>query len=772
MMRYWFLKFIVIFPLFLAGNLFYASAQQEGSVRGFVYDKNTGEPLMFVNIVVKNTKKGASTDVNGFFNITNIPAGKQVLVFQYMGYESKEVPVIINPNSITNKKVYLVSSSIKLKTVKVSAERQEMKTEVKASVIKIAPKQLKELPTIGATPDLAQYLQVLPGVVFTGDQGGQLYIRGGSPIQNKVLLDGMTVYNPFHSIGLFSVIDADIIQNVDVYTGGFGAEYGDRISSIMDITMRDGNRKKYKGKVTASTFGAKAMFEGPISKDKDDGKGSSSFIFSAKTSYLEQSSKLLYSYIDTAGLPFNYTDLYGKVTLNAGNGSKISIFGFNYSDRVNYSALSNLNWQERGIGSRFLILPASANAIIKAHLSFSNYHIMLDDVDNLPRESGIGGFNLNMEYKYFLGKNQLKYGIDVEGFKTSFLFYNALELKVEQEDNTTEFGSFVSYKMNWKKFIFEPGFRLQYYASLSEFSPEPRIGIKYKLNDKLRFKFAGGLYSQIFISATSDRDVVNLFYGFLSAPENLPETFNGKPVTSKLQKAKHGVLGLEYDVSNRIMVNVEGYYKKFDQLTNINRDKIYEDNELNADIPDYLKKDFIVETGDAYGVDFLTKYDYGRLYIWFVYSLGFSHRDDGVQKYVPHFDRRHNINFVTTYKLGEIQNWEISFRWNFGSGFPFTQTAGIFEQIVLNSITDNYAQSNGQFGFIYGDLNGARLPAYHRLDFTLKHWVEFINTSRLEMAFTITNVYNRPNVFYFDRIGHRRVNQLPFMPSFGLSYKF
>jgi hypothetical protein len=159
----------------------------------------------------------------------------------------------------------------------------------------IDPVAINKLPSVGE-PDLAQYLQVLPGVVFTGDQGGQLYIRGGLPIQNKVLLDGMVIYNPFHSIGLFSVFDNDIMRNADVYSAGFGAEYGGRTSSIMDITTRDGNKKHLSGKVSASTFGAKLTLEGPLKKLKEDGKGSSSFLLSGKTSYLPQTSKTLYPY--------------------------------------------------------------------------------------------------------------------------------------------------------------------------------------------------------------------------------------------------------------------------------------------------------------------------------------------------------------------------------------------------------------------------------------------------------------------------------------------
>ena len=164
-----------------------------------------------------------------------------------------------------------------------------MKTEIKAAAIKIGKQDLEMMPTIGGEPDLAQYMQVIPGVVFTGDQGGQLYIRFGSPIQNKVLLDGMIIYSPFHSIGLFSVFDTDIIRNTNVYTGGFGAEYGGRVSSIMDIKTIDGNKKEIGGKLSANTFGSKVFVEGPINKSEK-----TSFIFSGKTSYLDKSSDLFY----------------------------------------------------------------------------------------------------------------------------------------------------------------------------------------------------------------------------------------------------------------------------------------------------------------------------------------------------------------------------------------------------------------------------------------------------------------------------------------------
>ena len=207
---------------------------QTGTVRGFVYEETSGEPAMFSNVVLEGTKIGGVTDANGFFNLSKVPAGQYKLVVTYIGFESNEEIIEVKADKILDKKYYLSESSIQLNTVQLSAERQEAKTSVNTSIIKLTSKSLKKLPSIGGDADIAQYLQVLPGVVFTGDQGGQLYIRGGAPIHNVVLLDGMILYNAFHSIGLFSVFDTDVIKTADVYTGGFNAEYGGRISSVVD----------------------------------------------------------------------------------------------------------------------------------------------------------------------------------------------------------------------------------------------------------------------------------------------------------------------------------------------------------------------------------------------------------------------------------------------------------------------------------------------------------------------------------------------------------
>jgi hypothetical protein len=449
-------------------------------------------------------------------------------VVHYYGVKQNADNVTLTDNDLIQKNLYLEKSTVLLDAVNVSAERQAVRTETRTSVVKVTPLDIKQIPSVGGKADLAQYLQVLPGVIFTGDQGGQLYIRGGSPIQNKVFLDGMVIYNPFHSIGLFSVFDTETIRLADIYTGGFNAEHGGRISSVMDITTRDGNKKRHTGKLGLSTFGANALIEGPIKKQLEDGRGSSSFLISAKNSYLEQSSKLFYDYVNEDGLPFNFLDLYGKVTISAANGSKVNLFGFNFTDKVNYKAISEYSWDALGGGVNFVVIPGRTPVLMEGIFAYSSYDMQLDEEEKNPRNSSINGFNAGLDFTYFQGKNEIKYGIEMNGFTTNFAFFNDIGQSISQEQNTTELGGFFKYKIAINKFLIEPGIRAQWYASLSNFSLEPRLAFKYNYSDRTRFKIAGGFYSQNLISARSDRDVVDLFYGFLSGPDQTLIDFKGE----------------------------------------------------------------------------------------------------------------------------------------------------------------------------------------------------------------------------------------------------
>ena len=773
------LFFTTFFLIFTA----YVAVAQDNSIKGFVYEESTGEPMMFTNVYLKGTTFGGSTNENGYFNINRIPDGRYTLLITSVGYDTISEVFNLSKNQSVNRKYYMKETSQKLETVTITADKIEARTETKTSVITVTPKTITKIPSVGGQADFAQYLQVVPGVIFTGDQGGQLYIRGGSPIQNKVLLDGMVVYNPFHSIGLFSVFDTDIIRNADVYTGGFGAEYSGRISSIMDISTRDGNKKRISGKLGANCFGSKVMIEGPLKKAKNPEDATMSFILSAKNSYLEKSSKVLYPYASETGLPFNFQDIYGKVSLNAPNGSKFNLFGFSFNDQVNnYMSLSDFSWESYGAGTNFLVIPGKAPVMIEGNIAYSSYTSRMKEESNPDRYSNINGFNMGFDFSQFMGKNTLKYGIEMLGYTTDYQTYSVYgHSRIGSKVNSTEIGVYAKYKAVLGKLLLEPSFRLQYYASLPDISPEPRLAMKYNATDRLRLKAAAGMYSQNFVAATSDRDVVNLFYGFLSGIDNLPSTYDGKPINSYLQKANHAIFGIEYDLTQNATVNLEGYWKDFVQLTNINRNKIYADTPQNTQIPDLLKKDFTKETGDAYGFDVSLKYEDQHWYLWAVYALGFVTREyeksieNGVEmvEYAPHFDRRHNVNLILTYTVGSKRQWEFSGRWNFGTGFPFTQVQGFYEYYSFqDGINFDYTTTNGELGVLYSDLNGGRLPTYHRLDLDVKRKFYFTENIMLEADLSVTNVYNRHNVFYVNLVTSETSYQLPVLPTFGLTLSF
>lgn len=758
----------------------YVIAQETGEVRGFVYDKSTSEPVLFTTVFLDGTNFGISTDINGYFSITKVPAGTYNLKVSSVEYAdfSKEITIIAN--KIITERIELEESNVQLDEVTISGKKIAAQENIQVGISTVKPREIKIMPSVGGEPDLAQYIQTLPGVVFTGDQGGQLYIRGGSPVQNLILLDGLLVYNPFHSIGLFSIFDTDILKNVDIYTGGFNAEYGGRTSAVIDVTTKDGNKNRFSGKVSANPFTSKLTLEGPVTKNENG--GGTSFVLSGRTSYLDRTSEIFYDYVETEnGLPYSFNDIYGKVTSTSSQGSKFSAYGFNFSDRAGLDSTSTFGWDQYGVGAQFIFLPSGSSQLISGTAGYSSYDIGIQEATQSPRSSQVSSFNFGLDFTYFISKSEIKWGIQYVGNSTSYNTITPNRIVIEENQNNTEMAGYAKVRFVQSRFVIEPSLRIQYYASLGKLSLEPRIGGKLNITDDFRFKAAGGYFTQNLIATRSDRDVVNLFAGYISSPGSLFDE-NRQSVDDKIQKATHYIAGFEIDLfRDKVEINVEPYIKVFNQNININRLKVF------ADDPD-----FIVEEGQSSGVDFQVKYDNKDLYIQAGYSLGFNDRrgpvGDGIVRqgendnsslpipyrvYNPSFDRRHNVNLLASYAFGKNNQWELSGRWNFGSGFPFTQTIAFYENITFEGGTNaDPVNENGQLGIIYDDFNKGRLPYYHRLDISAKRKFEFTNNSLLEVSANIINTYNRENLFYFDRVNFERVNQLPFLPSLGVSWSF
>lgn len=768
---------------------FTAIAQNNnGTIKGFVYDKKSGEPLIYTNVMIVNAKTGVQTDVNGYFSISLAP-GSYTLMTTNLGYDTSTIDVNLLPNAIVTKKIMLTQKEVSLKEVSVSGRKTEKMTRINTGVTNITPRELKLLPSAGGEPDLAQYLQVIPGVVFTGDQGGQLYIRGGSPAQTGIYLDGVTIYSPFHSIGLFSVFETEAIRNVDVHTAGFGAQYGNRTSAIVDIHTKDGNKNETKGIVSASPIMGRFMIEGPIIKSKKDNGAGITYLVTGKHSILDQTSKTLYKDLSQTfkdGLPYNFTDIYGKVTISGDNGSKLNVFGFSFNDKaqLDQSSVQNGNlvknvgeyeWKAKGAGATFIVSPGSSSALIDGKFAYSKYDITLNQkvglpTDTVPRTSQINGFEAAINFTYFLPDySQLKYGVEVTGLHTALNYYNSAGITSTLNRQGTIAAVYLLYRHNFgSKFIFEPGVRLQYYSELNKLSPEPRLGMKYNISDDVRLKAAGGIYSQNIISTKSDQDIVNLFSAFLLSPDEKIKDTKGNEVKSNLQTAYHLVAGVEVDV-NKVEFNLEPWVKYFNQVDELNRNK-----KLTSD------PNFVAAHGWANGVDLSAKYVSQRIYLWG--ALGYQNvrytsidNKGKVQEYPTPFDTRFNANALASYTLGKKRNWDVSVRYNIHSPFPFTQTQGFYENVNPASLglQTNTLQTNGNMGLIYADdINGGRLSWYHRMDLSVKRKIVLTKKSSMDATFSVVNVYNRNNIFYVNRITNKQIYQLPIFPSLNLTWNF
>ncbi|MCC7297994.1 MAG: TonB-dependent receptor plug domain-containing protein, partial [Bacteroidia bacterium] len=377
------MKYLVFaFCLFFAAQ----GIAQTGDIRGFVYDSKTGDRI--VGAFVTNSQDGRVmlSDDDGFYSIARLLTGKVYVSAWANDYDTftQELTIMSGVNSIVD--IYL-NPEVRIKAAVVVGKRTKEPDDPGHTEIK--GKDILRLPAVGAEADVMQYLQVLPGVVFSGDQGGQLYIRGGAPIKNRVMLDGMTIYNPFHSIGLYSVFETELISSADVYSAGFNSEYGGRVSAVVDIKTRDGNKNEMRGKVGASTFTSKLLLEGPI-KRFSRGQSNSSFAVSYRNSYLKQSSKLFYNYANPEKLPYNFGDLFVKFSVNSASGGYGKLYGFRFSDNVAFPGSTKYNWVSYGFGGKFLVVPDQAKTKVDGYFLYSKYDISQIENDARPRRSSVG----------------------------------------------------------------------------------------------------------------------------------------------------------------------------------------------------------------------------------------------------------------------------------------------------------------------------------------------------------------------------------------------
>ncbi len=719
-------------------------------IKGFVKEKGTKEPLIGCNVYLENTGLGSSSNKEGYYVITGIKEGEYKIIFSYVGYKEVSKNLSVKRDTTITLNIELEREIIKLPEIKVQAKRSEFEEEVNISATKLSPIQLKSFPNF-LEGDLIRSLQYLPGVVTANDFSAALYVRGGAADQNLILLDGVNIYNPFHIGGLFSVFDISALQGAEFLTGGFPAEYGGRLSSVLDVDVKEGNKETYQGKCGVGLLSARFLGEGPLLREK------SSFFFSFRRTYFDKALSLF-----NINFPYYFYDLHLKANLEISPKTKVFFSGFINSDIFDFGFRKTriyFDWGNR-TASIFLRHIFHPQVFTKTYLTFSRYLYNIDIAEEVIWvKDWINEYSLKSDGIYFItSNNELKFGLEGKinecRYQTSVLGFS-LDIKA--------FPRYLNFYLSdkWKPIqglILETGLRLD-----NSFVPyqgqkvthhllSPRLGVKYFILEDLAGKIALGRFTQ-FITAL--------------LPEYQPAPFLYVWVPSfgphKPQVANHFIAGIEKWFGEELNLTVEGYYKKYERIQEYNEK--FDPLNIEATILREGK-------GEAYGFDFLAKRELGRLTGWLAYSYSKVLVKFGARSYFPFYDRRHNFNLVGMFSLPK--GYALSGRFVYTTGSPYTEPVGHYRDWYWGHRYERWAF---YWGEIPGEKNNARYPPYHRLDLGMeKEWR--IKNTNLIGRLEVINVYNQRNVlfFYYDYEKSPPVKKafsmLPIFPSLSLEWQF
>ncbi len=716
-------------------------AQQTGTLRGFVTDSLSGEVLPYSNILIEGTSFGASTDLRGSFTITGIPANKQYDIrVSYVGYVSKYINIFIKPNEVVQVNIPLAESTIKLQEIEKIGEKKHHVNETDLGLQKLSIRELEMLPK-GVETDIFRSLQFLPGVQTTGDVSARYYVRGGASDQNLVLLNGIPLYNPFHALGLFSIIDPEMINALEFYKGGFTAEYGGRLSSVLNMITKDGNKNRYSGNASVGFLTAKAAVEGPIP--------GGSFIVTGRKSLFDNVLKRFVNYKDA---PFTFYDISAKLnyaTSDTKSLTKFSVQGFNSHDglinddptKADYSWTNNLYgfywfqaWQDVPIYSEVNFSVSSFDGAISPKLS-----------DAKERTNSIRDITLAADFtNVYDSRDEIRVGYELKSVKTDYNFENLQGNKSALAQQALHFSLYGKYRfLRFESFGADIGTRINLLSLTTQHAPvlEPRINLTYAVFPWLILKGAWGIYTQELITLTNENEIISLF-----------EPWSIVPKYSSVPEAIHYVTGLELRLPDGISFNTEVYYKDLKRTV-----------ELNPDKADDHDPDLVQASGEAYGAEFMFKYSHRYFQFTTSYSLSWAYRNINGWISYPRYDSRNAINSNVIVNFGA--GWEASISWFFHSGLPFTQIVGYYDKLYLNDLY-GYGGFYGNYipYTLLGDPNLGRLPTYHRLDVGLTKKFN-ISITKIEISVNVINVYDRENIFYFERDTGKRVNMLPILPT-------
>lgn len=753
------------------------------TISGLVKDKSTGEALPFATIYLRGTTKGVSTNADGYFTLSKVPTDTSVLVISYVGYAKTEIyltPFLPKKNLIIE-----VSPGNQLKTVTVIAAKEEvvLTKQEDVSVMKITPKELEKLPNIGEK-DVMRSFQLMPGVSASQESSSGLYVRGGTPDQNLVLYDGFTVYHVDHLYGFFSAFNANAVKDVQLYKGGFESRFGGRLSSVTEITGKDGNQKKFNiggdlsllsanvfaeipiGDKFSSIIAVRRSYKGPIynkliskySKSSTTtavtpqgggGPGGGRFSQNAvATSYFyDLNGKFTYrpTQKDIVTLSiFNGTDKLDNSIDNSNvpsfGGGSGGAFNFSSTDLTKYGNIgTSLKWSRKW-APRFY-----GNTIV----SYSNFYSDRDrsqertvtDASGIETTTKNGIFENNdlrdysakTEYQWDLFEwSHLQFGLFATQFDIQYSYaQNDTASVLDKQNEAMLAGGYIQnkFKLLNGKLIFVPGIRASYFGMTNENYYEPRASLNLRLTRNLTLKGATGRYYQ-FANRVTREDI-------LSGSKDFWLLSDGKdiPVSSSL----HYISGLSFETTHWLF-SAEAYYKNITDITE------YSLRFNTSPMGTSYNENFFSGHGYARGIEFLAQKKTGKWKGWVSYTLGEAKNHFDVYSdtwFAANQDVTHEFKAVLLYKW---KRWDFSATWIYATGRPYTAPSGAYSVNLLDGNTQDF--------FTVTTKNGLRLPDYHRADISANYKLVTGNKGdkkRREigyLSFSIFNLYNRTNVWY------------------------
>jgi hypothetical protein len=787
-------KFLMLAVLAISLISLETQAQNRFTISGYVYEKGSRETMPGVNIYIPETTLGTASNSYGFYSLT-LPSGEYELVFSFVGYQPRSYSIKLDKNIPLNVEL---DPSIEIEGVEVRGEMPKQSSRSsQMSVMEIPVKQIKSIPALLGEKDALKVVQLMPGVQKGSEGTSGLYVRGGGPDQNLIILDDATVYNAYHLFGFFSLFNGDAIKSLELTKGGFPARYGGRLSSVLQIVMKDGNKEKISGEAGVGMISSRLVLEGPIVKDK------ASFLVSGRRTYYDILARPFikaYSEEDVS-LGLYFYDLTAKANWEIDNRNRIFLSGYFGKDKFSggeeydgYKYEGGMFWDNATSTIRWNHIFAS-NLFSNLSVIFSNYRLKIfardeydGDVFELSYRSGIRDFGAKYDFTWMpLPSHTIRFGAS-----STWHSYNPSAV-VMRDDYIGEFTSEVNTIDTYEsgiyledefkildKGIVNAGVRLShhYHDGVSNYAFEPRVSGSFYLSNTLSAKASYAQMNQYIHLLTSTG---------IGLPTDLwvPATKDA-PAQDSWQVAAGFAKDLK-DISTTI--SLEGYYKKSNNVITYREGASFLmiDDPTNAN--DVKWEDNITSgLGWSYGVELLAHKKQGRFSGWVGYTLSWTQLQfDDVNMGKPYwarYDRRHDISIVGVYEFSP--GITLSGTWVYGTGNAITLPLATYpvNQHVPNTISDLIWTETIQD---YGKKNDFRMAPYHRLDLSIQIHKKFEKYERT-WEFGVYNAYNRQNPFmyfvrgednYNPRTGeYSHVNKLKqislfqFIPSVSWSIKF